>query len=45
MGWPAVAARVRKELGEVVAPATLARLVASKTVTEIGPAEAAPNAA
>lgn len=33
MGWPSVAARVKAELGETVAPATLARL-ASKTSSE-----------
>lgn len=44
MGWPAVAARVRAELGEVVAPATLARL-ASKTSTHSDSTGAAQNAA
>jgi DNA invertase Pin-like site-specific DNA recombinase len=44
MGWPSVAARIKAELGEVIAPATLARL-ASKTGSAIESAEAAPNAA
>lgn len=44
MGWPAVAARVKAELGETIAPATLARL-ASKTSSAKAPAEAASNAA
>jgi DNA invertase Pin-like site-specific DNA recombinase len=44
MGWPAISARVQKALGETIAPATLARLVASKTVAKIQVPEPAPNA-
>lgn len=44
MGWPAVAARVGAELGETIAPATLARL-ASKTSAPNAPTRAAQNAA
>jgi DNA invertase Pin-like site-specific DNA recombinase len=36
MGWPTVAARIQAELGEAIAPATLARL-ASKTSTPAEP--------
>ena len=43
MGWPAIAARVKTELGETIAPATLARL-ASKTVSENGGSMAALDA-
>jgi DNA invertase Pin-like site-specific DNA recombinase len=45
MGWPAIAARVKQALGETIAPATLARIVASKTVAKIEAPEPAPNAA
>jgi DNA invertase Pin-like site-specific DNA recombinase len=44
MGWPAIAARIATELGEVIAPATLARL-ASKTGTQKGSQTPAQNAA
>lgn len=45
MGWPSIAARIRTELGEVVAPATLARVLASKTAGGTSPSTPAQNAA
>jgi DNA invertase Pin-like site-specific DNA recombinase len=44
MGWPTIAARIWSELGETIAPATLARL-ASKNAELIRPMETAPDAA
>lgn len=44
MGWPTVATRIRAELGETIAPATLARL-ASKNSTPKRPERPADHAA
>lgn len=44
MGWPAVASRIRTELGEMIAPATLARLASKTSAPKTSP-RAAQNAA
>jgi DNA invertase Pin-like site-specific DNA recombinase len=44
MGWPTIAARIKSELGETIAPSTLADL-ATKTGLDSPPPEAASDAA
>jgi hypothetical protein len=46
MGWPAIAARIEAELGEVIPATTLARTcgLASETSSEIGASEPVRNA-